>query len=342
MAFIYFLLIILLFFFKTNKVLMKISYFLLLILFCFNMDNADRGIYEWRLEQYEQTVGITEPGYYALMAIFTKLNLNIQALYIGVGLVYLSSLFYIVNKMSSKPNLVLAFYMLGIFLLDVTQLRATTSLVFVLWGFYNLYRIKETKRACMVFLLLIIVSALFHTSSLAYSLFIFSKITKKRLLLTLVSCLFSGLLFFKFVIIKYFGGLLDISTKIQNIAESDVYKGNNVNLITILLLLLLQCIYFSLIKLYGKNDVKIVISNNMCILLFLLIPLISFSADFRRIYYFISIFLIITLSNLVNVGDKKNICLCVFCLAFIYFFRVIYVGNYNTVLVPILTQNLLF
>lgn len=134
MVFLYFSIVLLLFANKNNKAIYYAALILLLILFCLNTDNADRGIYENRLENYEYLTGLTEPGYYLWMSLFNNLHWDLQLQYVIVGLLYLSSLFYIVPKLSKIPNIVIGYYMIAIFFLDVVQLRATTSLIFVLWA----------------------------------------------------------------------------------------------------------------------------------------------------------------------------------------------------------------
>lgn len=344
MVFLYFSIVLLLFANKNNKAAYYTSFILLLILFCFNTDNADRSIYEYRLENYEDLTGITEPGYFLLMALFNYLHLDLQLQYIIVGLLYLSSLFYIVPKLSKTPNIVIGYYMVALFFLDVVQLRATTSLIFVLWAFYNLLTINDRKKSIIYFISLILISALFHSSSLFFLVFAIIKIRSRKKLITVVMIGLIVLLIAQYSLINYFGSLLSVSDKIESINQSDKYEGNNANLIVTLLLMGMLSVYWYLYLLYGKNETDnlIIAKNNICITLLLVIPLVSFSADFRRIYFAISPFLVATITNWINKKNSVIIKVMILIWGCVFFYRFVIHGNYDAVFVPIMNENMIF
>ena len=346
MVFLYFFSIVLLLFAnKNNKAIYYAALILLLILFCLNTDNADRGIYENRLENYEYLTGLTEPGYYLWMSLFNNLHWDLQLQYVIVGLLYLSSLFYIVPKLSKIPNIVIGYYMIAIFFLDVVQLRATTSLIFVLWAFYRLLTISDIKKSILSFITLVIMGALFHSSALFFLVFAIIKIQNRKRLITVVIIGFTILLIVQYSLINYLGSVLSVSDKIEAINQSDRYEGNNANLIVILLLIGMLFVYWSLFFLYGK---KIEINsltntkNNIGIVLLLIIPLVSFSADFRRIYFAISPFLVATITNWMNKRNGFIIRALILIWGGMFFYRFVIHGNYDAVFVPIMNENMIF
>lgn len=344
MTVIYFCLVILLFANK-NKTIRYAAFFLLLILFCFNTDNADRGIYEYRLTEYENLTGITEPGYYLLMSVFNLLHLDIQIQYVITGLLYLTSLFYIITKISKNPNIVIGYYMFAVFFLDVVQLRATTSLIFVLWALYYLLTIEDTKKSVIIFLLLIFASALFHSSSLFFGVFALIKIKSRKNLIIYVLICFVILSVAEMFFISYIGNALSVTDKIEAISQSDKYKGNNANIVAIVLLIGMLSAYLILYSLYGKRYDKyknIITRNNIPILLLLVIPLISFSADFRRIYFAVSPFLVSTITCWINKNNGFVIKSFIFVWGGIFFYRLILHGNYDAVFIPIMYDNMIY
>ena len=346
MVFLYFFSIVLLLFAnKNNKAIYYAALILLLILFCLNTDNADRGIYENRLENYEYLTGLTEPGYYLWMSLFNNLHWDLQLQYVIVGLLYLSSLFYIVPKLSKIPNIVIGYYMIAIFFLDVVQLRATTSLIFVLWAFYRLLTISDIKKSILSFITLVIMGALFHSSALFFLVFAIIKIQNRKRLITIVIIGFAILLIVQYSLINYLGAILSVSDKIEAINQSDRYEGNNANLIVILLLIGMLFVYWSLFFLYGKKfeiNSLTVAKNNIGIVLLLIIPLVSFSADFRRIYFAISPFLVATITNWMNKRNGFIIRALILIWGGMFFYRFVMHGNYDAVFVPIMNENMIF
>lgn len=344
MVVLYFAIAFILFVSKKN-VARYVAFILLLVLFCFNTDNADRSIYEFRVSDYKNLIGITEPGYYLLMSFFNSFHLDLQIHYIVTGLLYLTSLFYITKKISKVPNIVIGYYMFAVFFLDVVQLRATTSLIFVLWAFYYLLTIEDMKKSVVIFSLLILVSALFHSFSLFFEVFVLIKIKRRKNLITYVLIGFIILLVAKMSIINYFGDILSMSEKIETISQSDRYVGNNANLVTIVLLIGMLSVYMVLYLLYGKRyeESKIsIIRNNIPILLLLVIPLISFSADFRRIYFAVSPFLVSTITYWINKKNSFIIKSLIFIWGGMFFYRLILKGNYDAVFVPIMYDNMIY
>ena len=237
----------------NNKVLITLSYFLMIILFCFNLTNADRVIYENRLAYYDSLIGSTEIGYYYLMELFTKCNLDIQYLYIYTGFFYLSTLFYITSKLSKNQGIVISSYMIGAFLLDVVQLRFTLSLTFVLWGFYYMLSDKSMKFRILLFSSFIVIATLFHSSSLIYLAFGVA-FFRKDLFYKILGVAFICIVSLFSILVSFFGELYEMGKKINEIENSDKYVGNNSNLLCLIYLILFILMYFIPYKKYFKEQ----------------------------------------------------------------------------------------
>lgn len=271
----------------NNKVLITLSYFLMIILFCFNLTNADREIYENRLAYYDSMIGSTEIGYYYLMELFTKCNLDIQYLYIYTGFFYLSTLFYITSKLSKNHGIVISSYMIGAFLLDVVQLRFTLSLTFVLWGFYYMLSDKSIKLRILLFCFFIVIATLFHSSSLMYLVFGVA-FFRKDLFYKILGVAFICIVSLFSILVSFFGELYDMGKKIDEIQNSDMYVGNNANLICLLLLIFFILMYlipyYKLPKEQIDNNELYSMWLKISLSCVMIIPIIFFSADVRRIF----------------------------------------------------------
>lgn len=344
-VYIFYILAFLLLLRANNKVLITLSYFLMIILFCFNLTNADREIYENRLANYDSMIGLTETGYYYLMELFTKCNLDIQYLYIYTGFFYLSTLFYITSKLSKNQGIVISSYMIGAFLLDVVQLRFTLSLTFVLWGFYYMLSVKSMKFRILLFSSFIVIATLFHSSSLIYLAFGVA-FFRKELFYKLLGVAFICIVSFFSILVSFFGELYEMGKKIDGIQNSDRYVGNNSNLLCLIYLILFILMYLIPYKKYFREQkerielssiwYKVILS---CVLI---IPTIPFSADVRRIFIGllpIQVSVISHWSTPRNSFFIKAIVIGI-SLLFLYFF-ILRSLNIKTVFYPIFEKNML-
>lgn len=337
----YFAIVLLLLVKNRNKPVFYLSYVLLLLLFCLNYDNADRAIYESRLINLEKFEGMTEPGYYGLMVLFQKLDLDVQYLYVVVGFCYITSFFYVVNKLTDKPNFPIAFYMVANFFMDVVQLRASCSLIFVVWAFYFLLSDSNVYKRVCLFTLFVFLGSLFHTTALIF--LFFALIVKfhgtKLLKIVAVLCLF--IYFGQYVLFKYLGTLMSMSEKINQIQSSTKYVGNNMNLIVFLLYALLFAA-FSFIFFISKKHKSLAIGMDMCIASLVIVPIIVFSADIRRAYFVIATFLAVVLAKS-DVKRNRTICkVLMMIVAFIYFAKITAGRNIDVVFYAVMKNNLLW
>lgn len=327
---IYWTIVLLLVLRRNSKFLLCWSFFLMAILFCFNYDNVDRGIYEMRLNDYESMEGMTEIGYYYLMQIFTNLHLDVQYLYGLVGLLYLGSLMYIINKLSDAPGFPIAFYMSCIFFLDVVQLRNTLSLVFVLWAFYLFFTIPEKRKSQLLYLVFVLAASMFHSSNIVFGIFVLAKEPHKKVIRYTIIAI-AVLSSLQYLMISYLGDIYSMGQKIEQISTSDRYTGNNMNLIVIIWLFMLLLTYAGSYFFVGRyqDDMKDgedalsfrEIGLNITILLTTIIPLVFFSADFRRIYYAISVILVCIMSHWLREKRRWIVVGTVALLAYFYLFR---------------------
>lgn len=344
-VFIYFSVVLFLFIFDRSRFLFLSAFALMLVLFCFNYDNADRLVYENRLYGLDSFLNITEPGFTLLMYLFNKLNLDVQYLYFIVGIVYLSTVVYVVRKICPESYTPIGFFMLANFFLDVVQIRATISLILVLLGFYFLITIHDVKKSSIFFLACIACASLFHASSLFFVFFVMvNYYDKRRIFFPIVVCTL-----ILFVIQKSFflriGNILSLSDKVADIANSDRYIGSNKNFIVSVLLMIMMFSFYYLYYKYGKFMKFHLITEKMygivsC--LFLFFPIISFSADFRRLFYAISPITCAVICTWKTPGKLSKISFALLVWALIFFYRSVFLGNYNTVFIPVMEKNIFF
>lgn len=329
----------------NNKIFIYLSYILMIILFCFNLTNADREIYENRLYYYDLLVGSTEVGYYYLMEVFTKYHLEIQNLYIVVGILYLSTLFYIISKLSKNQSLVISSYMIGAFLFDVVQLRFTLSLTFVLWGFYFLLSTKRVVYRGALFSLFIIVASTFHSSSLFYLVFVLS-LFRYKIFVRLLLFVFFIFIISSTVIINYFGELYEMGKKIEEIQASDKYVGNNSNLLCLIYLLAFMLMYIIPYKKVIKGQYVVTELDNIWykinITCVLIIPIILFSADVRRIFVGLLPLQVSVMSHWITPQNSLFIKAFIFGISFFFlYFFILRSNNIETVFYSIFENNLI-
>lgn len=329
----------------NNKIFIYLSYILMIILFCFNLTNADREIYENRLYYYDSLVGSTEVGYYYLMEVFTKYHLEIQNLYIVVGILYLSTLFYIISKLSKNQSLVISSYMIGAFLLDVVQLRFTLSLTFVLWGFYFLLCCESIKLRVLLFFSFILIATTFHSSSLMYLLFgllFFNEKYFNRIL----AITFIVFVVLSSILISFFGELYNMGKKIEEIQSSDKYVGNNSNLLCLIYLFLFMLMYLipykRILQFQKENNKLYSLWLRIILTCILITPIIPFSADVRRIFIGLLPLQVSVISHGVTPRNSlylKTIVVGI-SLLFLYFF-ILRGLNIKTVFYPIFEKNII-
>ena len=162
-----------------DKTLFKISFFVITI---FNAWTFAYG-YDW-MNYYDTFLDVqagtvetffTEPGYLILMEVSNFLGLNFPQFSACVTILMYMSIYSFCNKMEN-PNL--AFFTLYSFLsffMLTEQIRQGLALCILLFGVYALYY-GRTKR----FIVIVLISSLFHISAVMAFLFLFIRGTSEK------------------------------------------------------------------------------------------------------------------------------------------------------------------
>lgn len=346
--FIYFILIVLLFARPKSKYIYYASFILLFILFAFNTDNADRGVYESRLLNYDMMLGYTEPGFTLFMSFMNKFHIDLQGLYIIVATLYLGTMCFIIKKLSKNPGFVLGGYMIFCFFYDVVQVRTTTALIFVYVAFYFLLKEEKKISGITKFLIFIVIASQFHALSLAFSIFCLIRIENKKKMYIIFFAVAALMFIFQRQIIGLFGDALDIMDKIQEVEEKNAndYEGTNSYVVTIAYLLLIVTPYlvFYWRSTERTRSEKLVSDGlHLSLISLMIIPVIFWSADFRRVYFAIFPILLLIMSNYMKSMKDKLIFNSAFVICmFLAFYRSIYFSsNFDSVFLAIFENNLL-
>ncbi|WP_027453678.1 EpsG family protein [Segatella baroniae] len=331
--------------FPKSEVLFRISFFLLGIIFCLNTDNADRIIYQMRLEQFDVLGSMTEVGFTLLMYLFTIFHLDLQWLYVLVGICFLTTLFYVINKSTKYKNFAIAMYMMALFLLDIVQIRFTCSVIFLLIGLYHFYNAKKIKKATIKYVICIVFASLFHYSTfllilLAPLRYFSIKKTIKYTLVIIIFMLIAGV-----ALGGYLSNYLGLAEKFETITEAGQNVEGLIYLkircgVLVLMSVFLYCISYYLNKnkstsLYQKITLKIAITE------IAILPLLSFSADFRRLGFALYTILLCGLSEWAFQSRHSNIIKFATIIVTWILFNYMTFINYQNVYRPIFDKNIM-
>lgn len=339
----YFLTILLLVIRKKSRIVLGFAYLFLLVLFCFNTGIADRLSYE---EDITLATSINrELLWQGLLTLFLVNQISIQYLYGIVGFLYITSLFYVTYKLSEKCNIVIACYMLGVFFLDVVQLRYTASLIFVLWGFYFLVTSKGFKSVSL-FIIFILLSSFVHASNIIFLLFLIGKLYSRKAttyitFLSIVVLIFGWLTFTELL-----GVTFNISEKMDRIVYDEEIKSEHTILVTWIseLIVVFMMMYANLVKRTKKIALSINFNYamNFAILSMIFIPLIYLSPDIRRSIYFVFVILSAFLYGEKNFSKSPGLMITPFIVSLFFFWMSTFTGNRMTVFYPLFENNLLW
>ena len=344
MAYLYFFIVLLLIFFRKSKQLRLLTMLLLLALFCLNTQIADREATIIDMDMVYSGFKIVEPLWGAILNFFAANKIDVQYLYVIIGLVYIPTLFYVVGKMSNNSNIAIACYMIGLFYMDVVQLRFTTAITIVLWGIYFLYYSKA-KHGMIYFVLAVAISMTVHISSIIFALLALPKILsiKKTLVVTVVG---SIVLFLSYTVaIAYFGDLFDIADKVQMTGEAELKSAHSFITTTISDIMVIFMAVIARYNLKSKNETykrNLNIALIIALLSFLCVPLINFSPDIRRhVYVFYLLVAAFVYGCYPHYKGKAIVLFTPIVIAFMYFILSVYTGNKETVFDPLFQKNLL-
>lgn len=342
---IYYLIVLLLIAKQKSRPIRFLAFTYLVVIFCFSGDIVDRDNYNHLLLNIDNKIGMVEIGWETIIFLFYNLNLDIQALCIFIGITYLLILFIVTDKLSSGNNIPIACYMIGLFFLDVVQLRNTFSAVFILLSFYFLF-LYDSKKSRFLSLSLIILSSLIHASNIIFTVFHFIVRYKLKRTVLFSICAVVVLTFAVFSLATYFSVLFHIEDKIARIASTEGYTSEHA-----FLMVSLSGIAIPLVSWFANKHIVLSDDNNknlfettlkLSVFVLTIIPLIQLASDFRRQIYIVYIIIASLLCRNLHKYTTKMIPFFLIMIALMYFTYSTFLGNRESVFYPIFENNILF
>ncbi|MBT1173159.1 EpsG family protein [Bifidobacterium sp. MA2] len=325
----------------------------------FSSGNADAGINEYRYNDYEETKGITEAGYYLLMKVFSGSGIPFATYKQIIAAIELSLIGSTILKLATNTNVVLALYILYPFCMDVVQMRYTLALSIVIFSFRFLLDNKNKIRNSILFAILIIVASLFHSLSIFYIFLLAVKVLSVRntvFIAAIIDCV--GIAIFNPLSLLTIANAINMTDKLNtylaNPTTFGAYRGAIILIFSFLLTFgFAYAFSIKRIPLHEISDFDIsVIKIN--ILALCIIPFLTLAPDFFRIQIGISLLNYITITNHLSKTSSheysillkpvKNIYMI--CLLYVMAFINLYIlvlGNTNidTVFIPLWFSNTL-
>ena len=333
---IYYVLTLLLFLMKKSKVVVLLSLLYLIFLFSLNTNIADRANYEFVL--HNDFFSTVELGWGWFISCVRQYGFSIQSLYPIIGIPYLITLFFILTKLSQN-NRPIACYMVGMFFLDVVQLRFTFSAIFIWWAFYFFF-LNDDKAAYLKYAFFILLASLIHASNLTFMVFLFAKCEKKSKVFGIMSIVFCTLAIGLPVVTMLFGRIFGFENKIDRIGGE--MMSSSLSIVTCVFYLLFFVI-MTLLMNYNTSQKENYIrySENISILALSFLPLLSFSSDFRRHIFVTALLLIAVFFRYENKYKDRLLFLLPIFLFSSFFIYSTFSGNRETVFIPIFKNNFL-
>lgn len=315
---IYIFIVILNFAFKRNKLITFFDFLYMWILMGWSYGNADYNTYTLRY-LYPNLYNTLEWLYTCLQNLGKAIGLDYAGFLIVMSAIFLFIRFWVICKMSSRPNMVIGLYLLFPFIMDITQIRMFYAVSLVLLGSYFL--LKGTKRGYTLFILFVILATLIHASCALYFILLPAymvgddklKTYAKRVICLIIGIfilLGSGLLY---KIISVAASVFGFGVKFREtvIAASMAYSFNNkiVYMIEIVLFFVLANELLKRLLKNGKSGVSKAGSKTMSAssvtkwsykvnyALLVILPLAWFSGDIYRIQHGFFTMIYIALSN---------------------------------------------
>lgn len=340
----YFVLILLLFYKQKSKVVRILALLYLFVLFAFADGIADKESYTGSLLSGQDLSSLYGMGYNIIAILFNSHNIDIQWLYVGCAFFYLPILFFFILKASHNSNYPIACYMLSVFYLDVVQLRFSLSLIFVYLAFCKLIDFDD-KKALFKFVLFILMSAIFHISTLYFLVFVLTRLFDEKKMILISIAIFVVLLISSVAATEWIGESLNLSDKTENILDSSNYAGTHKVATTIIMTIMISGMYLLMSRnmlLHGSvTDSRLFKWGKNCALLLLtIIPLYYISADFRRESYVIYVVLVSVLCGICKT-HRKILWSVPILVGLILLYYSVLAGNMDTVFSPLFRENLL-
>jgi len=326
----YVLLIILNSIYKRNKFLLVIDFVYMWILMGWSYGNADYAMY-LRRYMYPETFGTLEPIYIIVEKFFGSLGYDYQIFLIVMSVICLIARFIVIQKISSRPNQVIALYLIYPFIMDIVQIRMFYATTFVLIAILLLREAKKPISFVVVFAI-ILVATLIHNACIIYMLLPLAKVLKKeriskysrRIIIGIAvatALLASGLLYSVGLIVARLAGFG------QKYVETIVAAGVAYKVTNRLVYMAEIILFFVIVNLICKQARKMILSEKYYYkeraqgilmideidflekcnyLLFLILPLAWFSGDIYRVQHGFAIVIFMIVSNVIPISGSTS------------------------------------
>lgn len=325
----YFFLIILNILFPKNKALTIIDFVYMWILIGWSYGNADYNLYVSRYSYPDRYVTL-EPLYVSVEKLFSSYGYDYESFLLIMSFICLLIKFILINKMSSRQNIVIAMYLLFPFLMDIVQIRSFYASTLVMVAIYVL--LQKKKFSIPVYIALILFSTMIHSLCIVYLVLIIAVLIKteklhdfsRKIILAVAGAtalLVSGILY---KVLYYIATIFGFGTKFAEtvIAAGMAYKVTNKMVYMAEIILFFLIANFICLKArkmilsnnYIGNSKKEYLSGTKLIdfcyksnyLMLIILPFAWFSGDIYRIQHIFMIILYIAASNVLSVENKKK------------------------------------
>lgn len=349
----------------------KYTYSYLIILLwligSFTYGNADEGVYLSRYNNVEMWKGDTELLYYQLIRFCNKINLSFFQFKMLSTAIQLSLISSTILKYSKRPNLVILFYFIFPFMMNVAQMRDALAMSVFIFGARfliddkNQNTLVEDKKITsndLKYIACIIIAAFIHTSAIYWLLLLLAKKfnEKKVIVLTIIISLLIA--FVNPTTIGNFLSAFGTSTRIKAYTTEAYLETRllhmNIALFRSAMFTIINFIFIYYLSTQEKINSEILFLLKSNTILITVLPLIYFyTPEMYRSQVDTSLLIyIIGFNRLSDARDGRNnltIPLNNFIIAFslitlslfnMYFYIVR--GNYESVFYPIFNNNLFF
>lgn len=359
---------------KNKYVFLGIAIFLW-ILFGWSNNNADTATYLARYNQYQTYSSLTEPLFTFIVKIFNLIGFSYQQFLITVAFIYVSVLYFVVNRYSNQGAVVLALYLIFPFCIDIVQVRNTMAFTFILWGFQ--YLINKDKFSDIKYIICVALASSIHLSTIAYLGLLIAKrcsIKKTIIITTIITIILSLAGNLHDILINLASKFVGSDRAISILSRASRYNSYNIMISKMLIFFItfMIVLYFGkkisinkknqeckvkrrnkkLIEFDRRELIDLVIKIN--ILSLLLIPLIPFSIDLYRIQRYMAIFIYIActqffavkfsfdkISIIFNKRQTKVLIIFIIIIIINLYLQLFLTNDKNTCFFPMFENNIL-
>lgn len=267
--------------FKSKIVIPVLTIICFAILSTYNDNLPDRTYYYLYYHSLEVLKNEFEMGYYLLNKEFFLHGFDFYSFLLTVFLFCYTAIFLVSNKLGEKSRFTLILYGIFPFFINLCQIRTMIAVTITYCALLVLK--KETIRSIIVYTVLILVAAQFHSSSYIFLLFAVLVCWKPRYLEKIIFIATFILVLGVNVLRSYLVELFPEWTKLE-VWTSSKTEGS------FMIVFLVNLIWFYLFHKFKKRDIKNNEQNdlsfyyNVTLVSFLFLPFISFSLQFLRLY----------------------------------------------------------